>query len=349
MRHMRFQQLIHVVSAKVIALFSLAIVFAAVFIVHGDESGVKSASAQEGAGKIAFISDRDDKGQDQNRSAIYTMRADGKEPKRITGTSTIDGYPSFSPNGNKIAFNSLRDGNYEIYTMNADGSGVTRLTHTPKLDYGPSFSPDGSKIVFTSRHAGYDDIYLMDADGSHVTALTGGPARGGKNPVFSPDGTKIAFWVSGISFSERGNYVFVMNSDGTNQKRLHLGIRPHFSPDGSKLVFRVSSSRGSHIFIINADGTDPQRLTPSETLDLDPDFSPDGTKIVFVSPDPNRLSRVLKSPTSNNGDDSDDKEPSPLRIMEQDQSDIYVMNLDGTNVKRLTKDAGNNTSPTWGK
>ena len=42
-----------------------------------------------------------------------------------------DFYPSFSPDGSKIAFSSDRDGNYEIYVMNADGSNQTRLTNNP--------------------------------------------------------------------------------------------------------------------------------------------------------------------------------------------------------------------------
>ena len=52
-----------------------------------------------------------------------------------------DGSPSWSPDGGRIAFDSLRDGNGEIYVMNADGSGQTRLTDNPASDGSPSWSP----------------------------------------------------------------------------------------------------------------------------------------------------------------------------------------------------------------
>ncbi|MFZ3085436.1 MAG: hypothetical protein WA097_02185, partial [Candidatus Hydromicrobium sp.] len=66
----------------------------------------------------------------------------------------------------KIAFDSMRDLNYEIYIMNADGSGQVNLTNNPAGDSTPSFSPDGSKIAFESARDGNFEIYTMNVDGS---------------------------------------------------------------------------------------------------------------------------------------------------------------------------------------
>ena len=62
------------------------------------------------------------------------MKADGSGQTRLTNDPAADSYPVFSPDGSKIAFISLRDGNYEIYIMNADGSDQTRLTNNPADD-----------------------------------------------------------------------------------------------------------------------------------------------------------------------------------------------------------------------
>lgn len=80
------------------------------------------------------------------------------------------------PNPEKIAFYSLRDGNYEIYVMNPDGSNPTNLTNNPAHDLGPSFSPDGSRIIFTSFRSGNREIFVMNADGSNPLRLTDNPA-----------------------------------------------------------------------------------------------------------------------------------------------------------------------------
>ena len=95
-----------------------------------------------------------------------------EELTQLTEDATADSYPSWSPDGSKIAFDSSRDGNLDIYVMNADGSEQTRLTSDAAADYYPSWSPDGSYISFSSYRDGNYNIYVMNADGSEQTRLT---------------------------------------------------------------------------------------------------------------------------------------------------------------------------------
>jgi len=74
-------------------------------------------------------------------------------------------------NGNKIAFQSDRDGDHEIYVMNADGTEVQQLTDNDDGDWVPVWSPDGNKIAFNSGRDGDHEIYVMNADGSNVVSL----------------------------------------------------------------------------------------------------------------------------------------------------------------------------------
>ncbi|MBA3425617.1 MAG: PD40 domain-containing protein [Rubrobacter sp.] len=251
------------------------------------------ASAFPGAnGKIVFTSSRTTGTGVNNPEGdfeIFTMNPDGTGLKQLTKNKASDVAPSYSSDGKKIVFASVRTGNFETFTMNSDGTGQTNLTNNPATDARPSFSPDGKKILFDSTRAGVRDVFVMNSNGSGQTRLTTDPA-GDSNATFSPKGDKIAF------VSDRGSgdqEIFIMNSDGTQQTALTATDTateddPTFSPDGSKIAFSSNRSGGGDfndfdIFVMNSNGSSPINFTPSTARDDEPAYSPDGKKIAFVS------------------------------------------------------------------
>jgi Tol biopolymer transport system component len=163
---------------------------------------------------------------------VYVMDADGTGVTRLT--ERRDGYPVWSPDGERIAF--TRDFG-TIWAMGSDGDGEVELTGGPAFQgveaISPSFSPDGERIAFLGgrQRAATRIVWVMNADGSDPAPLENRP-RTGLNPsapAWSPDGGRIAF------ISERkGPGVHVMNSDGTDQHRLRGGqvndTEPAWSP-----------------------------------------------------------------------------------------------------------------------
>ena len=100
--------------------------------------------------------------------------ADGNNVIKISDNGS---YPSWSPDGEKIVFDSKRDGNTDIYVMDTNGNNVKRLTTDPAYDRDPCWSPDGEKIVFVSNRDGNDEIYVMNADGTNQINITNNPAE----------------------------------------------------------------------------------------------------------------------------------------------------------------------------
>lgn len=89
------------------------------------------------------------------------ITADGSGQRRLTKNSALDADPTWAPDGQRIAFESKRDGNSKIYVVDADGGDQRRLTRNGGDGGDPAWSPDGRRIAF----AGNDGIYVMQADG----------------------------------------------------------------------------------------------------------------------------------------------------------------------------------------
>ena len=187
-----------------------------------------------GATHIVFASNR---GSEVDFE-IYKMNANGGNLIQLTDNSGDDGNPVWSPDGNKIAFESYRNGQGEIYVMNADGSGQTRLTHGGGFNGMPTWSPDGSKIAFVSYRTGGYRIWVMNVNGSGQTQLSNQAYS--FHPTWSPDGSQIAYDVAG---GDGWQNIWLMNANGTNQ---HLVYNPQgsfdawprsWSPNGRYIAF----------------------------------------------------------------------------------------------------------------
>lgn len=238
----------------------------------------------------------------------------------------------------QIAFVSNRDGNKEIYVMDGHGKNLRNLTNNPDTDRDPAWSPDGREIVFSSfRHGGighgHSAIYVMGADGKNVRRLTYNPEGAGQ-PAWSPDNRQITFSSYRYYAGDSGPQIYVMQADGANVRRLTdhsaLDYHPAWSPDGRSIAFQSDRNRlvwlDDDIYLMDANGKNIRNLTEHPGRDRHPMWSPNGRQIVFTS------IRV-----GNFGDGNFDA----------GNYDIYIMNADGKNIRRLTKDPSDEILPAW--
>jgi TolB protein len=252
---------------------------------------------------------------DKDKWRIYVAGQDGSNATPLTDGLADDEWPSWSPDGAKVAFTSNRDGHWEIYVMNADGSGQTRLTRTPQHNWSPTWSFDGKKLLFSSFRDRNWEVYMANADGSNPTRLTDDPAED-QAPSWSPDGRAIAF-----ASKRTGSYeLYLMNPDGSAVTQLTQtnanNYSPAWSPDSRHIAFESNRDAHWQIYLMDGDGSNVKNLSNTTSNDQAPSWSSDGQWIAFQS---NR----------------------------EGHGDLWVMRPDGSDASNWTHGQGFVLTPAW--
>ena len=179
----------------------------------------------------------------------------------LTRSAHRDGYATFSPDGERLAFSSVRNGNRDLYLMTLATGTVERLTDHPADDGGPpAWSKDGATLYFRSKRDGDDyNIYQLELAGGVVTRLT--TAEGGEGYVdVSPDGRSITFHSERDRTEADDNLeVYVLDLASGEQRRVtHQPTMrnggPDWLPDGERLINVARSPTGTSVQITDLNG-----------------------------------------------------------------------------------------------
>lgn len=255
------------------------------------------------------------------------------------------GDDSASAPSQNLVFTVNTNGWGEIWLMDEAGKARKQLTEARPIESeaqgntSPSWSPDRDRIAYTGignsllQDPAFEDVYAMDADGSHVDQLTRNTVPD-FSPDWSPDGKKIVFSRgAGLAQEVPTASLYVMNSDGSDQKELYPGkgvllVTPDWSPDGKQIAFtRVAYPTGvpvASVWVMNSDGTGAKKIASGAS---DPAWSPDGEHIAIAT------GRDKFGKTCFGGCQPNDE--------------IYVVDPSGQSPTRLTKDKSEDTSPSW--
>jgi eukaryotic-like serine/threonine-protein kinase len=250
------------------------------------ENGACQPSWSPDGAQLVFISPCqrrvDSPRESYTDTSLFVINADGTGLKQLTNVPGADLEPAWSPDGKRIAFTSLRDGNKQIYLFDVDSQSVIRLTE-PDVNIEnsqPAWSPDGKQIAYMAKRVGTYQVWVMSDTGQDsAQVVRSGQSLWDYAPAWSADGEVIIFnqrprdnlltrpWLMSVQYPD----------DGT-ATRLNFPTpieNVKFSPDGLWLVSEGKDAQGNRdIYFMTITGGNRTRLTTDPAMDFDPAWRP---------------------------------------------------------------------------
>lgn len=256
-------------------------------------------------------------------SQICIINADGSGFRRLTTDDSIQHYyPSLSPDGKSVVYAAFEKSKvFEIYELDLASGKTTQLTNNLGTLGSPEISPDGKSIIFTrtSINATQTVIWKMGRKGADADKIS---RSTGWDPTWSPDGENVLF----VSDANGLPHLFISNANGKGMHQVGDWVvsgRGDWSPDGKWIVAYGGDPGNREIFLMSADGSNAHVISPTGGNSREPSFSLDGQWVAFSS--------LYGNPGDANA------------------CEIYIMRIDGSDLRRLTTNDYCDSQPRWGQ
>ena len=264
---------------------------------------------------ILFISRRTENSSDWS---LMVMNSDGSNQRYVTELTTRCEKPVVSNSGKTILFvHNTEDYFYELYSVDVEGTNLELIDRGNRYCGSPCWAQNDSKIIYSiNRNDSTDDkdLILYDVSTKEKRKLT---SEGSNSSAKFSTNNKIVYCHRDDTYISNISNIYTMDIDGNNKKLIiERACNPNWSPNGEKIIYQSSGENGSsQIFTANSDGSNQKRLTSTYSSRIWPGYPPDGNTEPTCTPDGKKIVYVS---------------------WEDEDPEIYIMNFDGSNKKKLT-------------
>ncbi len=257
---------------------------------------------------------------DSGGGQIWVREPRGEDPIRISSRNSDANFPRWSPGQRYLAWISRgpTTETTELMIYDADTGETRKIVSGVAEAQPPIWAPGSDRIAYVSEADGDPDIYMVELSGRQKTRLTFNPARE-RVGDWSPDGEWLVFTESGH------DGLLLRNPNGVNRIELTGGSDsdPVWSPKGDRLAFLRQSDDGRDLYVLRptnsndwTDDTDEVAVSRAEHDESAPAWSANGRRLAFV-------------------------------VHYDDQTEIFTVNVDGSERERLTQNTADDLMPVW--
>ncbi len=251
--------------------------------IGGTFSGVRRVSFSADGKRMAYMALLRRESLPSVRLQTNSATADSAPVPLVQNTSDRNSFPTFSPDGKRIAFTTCNIGGTicDLWLMNADGSNQIQLTTNESSELIPSWFPDMEHVAYISNRTGHFTLWAINIETKREKMLLD-LTESLEYARLSPDGKQIVF-----NF-KRGGVINVWTAAlaGGEPKQLTFDKEmigfPSWSPDGKSIAFEVKRGDDTHVMVMPSEGGTPVQLTFDKGQSWVYDWSPDGDKILFA-------------------------------------------------------------------
>lgn len=253
---------------------------------------------------------------------VCMINADGSDWHQLTNSSTAKSDASLTPGGQSILFIAGTTDQKEIYELDLNSGIIRQLTHFERNLGFPEISPDNKLITFHYlANNNIKQLWIMNRDGSNAREFFSSPNQEAHDATWSPDGTQILFAMG----RGENNKLYILDLNGRDPQVVNDSIDTRGRSDwssGGLIAFDMGGRFQHDVYLMNFDGSHLAKFTNGNNSQ-GASFSPNGQWIAFTA-------------------------YTDVANQDQGSCEIYIMRVDGTDLRQLTDNDYCDYQPRWG-